>query len=90
MDNVLLISLLAFALLFAIIAPPIWWYRRGRKLGERREKSWGAILFGILLIISVGYVRPSAKGDWIGWVVNIARPILGAWIIAWGAKGRRV
>jgi hypothetical protein len=82
--------LLAIIVLLAIMAPPIWWYRRGRRPGERREKRWGAIFFGILILISVGYVRPTAQGDWIGWIVNMVRVFGGAWMIAWGAKGSRV
>ena len=43
--NLLLIVCVAFLL---VLGPPLLWYSRGRKLGERRSKRWGIILFGIL------------------------------------------
>jgi hypothetical protein len=56
--------LLATVILLAIAGPPAWWEWNGKKPGERREKKWGAIFFGTLLIISMGYVRPTA--EWLG------------------------
>ena len=46
-------------------------------------------MLGSLLIISIGYVKPTVKGDWIGWAVNVGRLVAGAWIIAFGAKGSK-
>lgn len=63
---------------------------RRRSPGERREKRWGAILLGILMIVSIGYVQPSVRGDWFDWAANIARMVGGVWLLAWGAKGARV
>ena len=82
------IALLVIGILLAVIGPPIWWYLHGRKPGERRDKNWGAILFGILVLVSVGYIN-TAKGDWIGWLINMVRFVSASWIIAWGAKGSR-
>ena len=76
--------------LLVIVGPPIWWYSHGKTLGEKREKKWGAILLGFLLLISLGYVQPTAKGDWIGWTVNMVRILGGVWLIAFGAKGSRI
>ena len=89
-SNPSLIAVFALVFLLAVFGPPVWWYSHGRKPGERREKNWGAILFGALVLISIGYVKPSSKGDWFGWVVNVGRITAGAWIIAWGAKGTRL
>jgi hypothetical protein len=88
--QVLLACLLALALLLAVFGPPAWWFWHDRKPGERREKRWGAIVLGALLIISMGYLKPAAKGDWVGWLVNIGRLVCGSWMIAWGAKGSRI
>ena len=77
--------LLAVVILLAVAGPPAWWYWHGKKPGERREKKWGAIFFGILLVISMGYVRPTA--EWLGWLANVGRLVAACWIIAWGAKG---
>lgn len=84
---IVLIVLVAF---LAIFGPPAWWYTRGRRPGERREKRWGAILLGILMIVSISYVQPSVRGDWFGWSANMARVVGGVWLLAWGAKGARV
>ena len=81
--------LIALAVLLTVVGPPTWWYWHGRKPGERREKQWGAILLGVLLIISIGYVKPTAKGDWIGWATNVGRLVCASWLIAWGARGSR-
>lgn len=89
-SNPLLVGLLALALLLVVFGPPAWWYTRGRKPGERREKRWGAILLGVLVIVSIGYVKPTSRGDWLGWTVNMIRMVGGAWLLAWGAKGGRV
>jgi hypothetical protein len=86
-SNVFLISLLALGLMLAVFGPPAWWYWHGRKPGERREKRWGAILFGGLLMISLGYIKPTDKWDWVGWAANIGRIVCAAWLIAWGARG---
>jgi len=88
-SNIPLLIVLVLLMFFAIFGPPVWWYRRGVKPGERREKKWGAIILGSLLIISIGYVKPTVKGDWIGWAVNVGRLVAGAWIIAFGAKGSK-
>jgi hypothetical protein len=88
-SNVQAIVAVALVMFFAIFGPPVWWYRRGVKPGERREKKWGAIILGALLIISIGYIKPTVKGDWIGWAANVARLIAGAWIIAFGVKGSK-
>ena len=89
-SNPYLIALFAFVGLLAVFGPPAWWYWHGRKPGERREKNWGAILFGLLVLISIGYIKPTAKGDWFGWVANMGRIFGGTWIVAWGAKGSRI
>jgi hypothetical protein len=68
----------------------MWWYSHGRKPGEKREKRWGAILIGILLLASLGHVQSTAKADWIGWSINILRILGGVWLIAFGAKGSLV
>ena len=86
--NPYLIALFALVGLLAVFGPPSWWYWHGRKPGEQREKNWAAIIFGLHVLISIGYI--TAKGDWLGWVVNMGRVFGGAWIIAWGAKGTRV
>jgi hypothetical protein len=78
---------LAFVGLLAVFGPPMWWYSHGRKLGEKREKKWGAILLGILLVASVGATPATAKGDWLFKGLTIARALAGAWLIAFGAKG---
>ncbi|MBN9663648.1 MAG: hypothetical protein J0H49_35950 [Acidobacteria bacterium] len=89
-SNPLLIGFIVLVGFLAIFGPPAWWYTRGRKPGERREKRGGAILLGILIIISIGYVQPAVRGDWFGWSVNMARVVGGVWLLAWGAKGARV
>lgn len=73
----LLIGFIVLVAFLAIFGPPAWWYTRGRKPGERREKRWGAILLGILMIISIGYVQPSFRSDWFGWTANMARMVGG-------------
>jgi hypothetical protein len=85
-----LIILVAFLGLLAIVGPPMWWYSHGKRPGEKREKKWGAILLGFLVLMSIGYVQPTVKGDWIGWSVNMARILSGVWLIAFGAKGSRI
>jgi len=84
--EVIRVSLLALAMFLAIVGPPTWWYLHGRKPSERRQKQWGAILFGVLLLVSIGYIK-TAKGDWIGWVANLGRLVCASWLIAWGARG---
>jgi len=86
-SNEYLLVSIALVGMLAIIGPPIWWYGRGRRLGERRERKWGVILFGVLLLMSVGYGQPTAKGDWLRWLVNMGRAVAGVWIIALGARG---
>ena len=76
---IFLISLLAFVL-----------YLWGRKPGERREKEWVAILLGLLLILSLGPIKPTAKGGWIGWIASMGRVVCIAWLIARGAKATQV
>lgn len=83
--EILRACLLAFVILLAIAGPPAWWYWHGKKPGERRQKKWGAILLGVLLIISMSYIRPT--GEWLGWLANVARLVAACWIIAWGVKG---
>jgi hypothetical protein len=85
--NVPLILFLALLGMFAIFGPPAWWYWHGKKPGERRERRWQAILLGALLIITIGRIGPTVKGDWLGWAISIARISAGAWLIAWGARG---
>ena len=85
-----LIILVALLGLLAIVGPRVWWYSHGKKPDEKREKKWGAILLGFLLLISLGYVQPTVKGDWIGWSVNMGRILSGVWLIAFGAKGSPV
>lgn len=86
--EVIRVGLLVLAIFLAVVGPPIWWYLRGRKPGERRQKQWGAILFGVLLLVSIGYIKTS-KGDWIGWLANMGRFVCASWLIAWGARGSR-
>jgi hypothetical protein len=81
------VSLFAVVVLSALFVPPAWWYHRGRRPGERRKKLWGAIRFGWLMLASLGRVEPTAKGDWTGWLLNVARLEVGIWAIAIGAKG---
>ena len=81
--------LIGFVFFLALIGPPIWWYQRGRKPGERRKKQWAAILFGIFVFASVGKVEPPAEGDWVGILAVLARAEIGVWAIAIGAKGTR-
>jgi hypothetical protein len=71
---------LATVILFAIAGPPGWWYWHGKSRASGGRKDWGAILFGILLIISMGYVRPTA--EWLGWLANVGRLVAACWIIA--------
>ena len=88
--NDTVIVILAFAGLLAVFGPPMWWYSHGRKLGEKREKKWGAVLLGIFLIASVGATPTPAKGNWLFTSFTIARALAGAWLIAFGAKGSLV
>ena len=88
--NLVLIILYVIGVFLTVLGPPIWWYRRGRLPGERREKNWAAIFIGIVLIGSLGSPKPSAKGDWMPAVLAIGRVLIGAWSIAIGAKGKRV
>jgi len=53
---------------------------------EAREK-WGAIMFGILLLGSVGATPAPAKGNWLFTAFVFARALSGVWLIAFGAKG---
>ena len=85
-----IVAVLAFAGLLAVFGPPMWWYSHGRRVGEKREKKWGAILFGILLIGSVGATPTPAKGNWLFTTFTIVRALAGAWLIAFGAKGSPV
>jgi hypothetical protein len=78
---------LALVGLIAVFGPPMWWYSRGRKLGEKREKKWGAILLGVLLLASVGATPVPAKGNWVFTSFIVARALAGVWLIAFGAKG---
>ena len=89
-SNPLVIGLFALVVLLAVFGPPAWWYSHGRKPGERREKRWGAILLGVLMIVSIGYVKQTNRGEWLAWALNIGRVVGGAWLLAWGAKGTRV
>jgi hypothetical protein len=86
-SNIFLIGLVLLVGFLAVFGLPMWWFMRGRKPGERREKRWGAILLGILLFASVGAGNPAAKGNWVASTTVIARAVGGAWLIAWGAKG---
>lgn len=87
-SNPFLIGLLVLVVFLAVFGLPMWWYMRGWKPGERRERRWGAIMFGILLLGSVGTIGPGAGGR-IAAVVAMARAVGGAWLVAWGAKGTR-
>lgn len=86
MSDAVIITL-AFVGLLAMVGPPMWWYSHGRKLGEKRETKWGAILLGILLISSVGATPATAKGDWLFTSFTLVRALAGVWLIAFGAKG---
>jgi hypothetical protein len=76
--------------LLVIIAPPMWWYSRGRKLGEKRKRNWTAIHLGAFLIASEGITPMPTKGDWLLKSFNLARALAGVWLIAFGAKGSPV
>jgi hypothetical protein len=78
---------IGFAGLLAIVGPPMWWYSHGRKFGEKREKKWGAILLGIVLLASVGATPTPAKGNWLLTTFVLARALSGVWLIAFGAEG---
>jgi hypothetical protein len=81
---------LGFVGLLAVFGPPMWWYSHGRKPGEKREKKWGAIMLGILLVASVGATpapRPGQAANWMLVGFTLARAIAGVWLIAFGAKG---
>ncbi len=86
-SNPLLIGLIALVGLLAILGPPIWWYQHGRKPSEKKKLIWWAIIFGVIILSGT---RPTAKGDWLGWVASIIRIEMGVWIIAWGVKGSEV
>ena len=86
MSDTVIIALALVGLL-AVFGPPMWWYSHGRKPGEKREKKWGAILIGILLIGSVGSTPTPAKGNWLFASFTVARALAGVWLIAFGAKG---
>lgn len=81
---------LALVGLLVVFGPPMWWYSHGRRFGEKREKKWGAILLGIVLVGSVGATPATGKGDRLLAGFTIARVIAGAWLIAFGAKGSPV
>lgn len=85
-SHLLLIGWAALVALLAVFGPPMWWYSHRRKAGEKRQKRWGPILLGILLIAGVGPTPPGARISWVWWF-NVARAVGGAWLIAWGAKG---
>ena len=85
MNNSLAVAI-GFAVLLAIIGPPMWWSSHGRKPGEKREKKWGAIIFGIVLVGSVGATN-TAKSNWLQTTFVLARALAGVWLIAFGTKG---
>jgi hypothetical protein len=83
------VLLIALAGLLIVLGPPLWWYSRGKKLGERREKNWIAIGIGILLLASLVASQPAAKGNWLAWSASMVRVLGGVWLIAYGAKGSK-
>jgi hypothetical protein len=62
-------------------------YWHGREPGEHREKRWGVVLVGIL-VISIGYFKP-AKYNWIHWLGHVGGFVVISWLIARSAKGSR-
>jgi hypothetical protein len=86
MSNPVIITIALVGLL-AVFGPPMWWYSHGRKFGEKREKKWGAVLLGIVMLASVGATPVPAKGNWFFTSFMIARAVGGVWLIAFGAKG---
>ena len=78
------------AVLLAFVGPPLWWYSRGRKPGERRTRRWEAIVFGIFLLSAVGRLTPAQKGDWGGAVIRLCMAEAAVWSIAIGAKGSKI
>jgi hypothetical protein len=62
-------------------------YWHFREPGERRDKRWGAILAGILLV-SIGYFKP-AKQNWTHWLGHVGGFVIISWLIARSARGSR-
>jgi multisubunit Na+/H+ antiporter MnhB subunit len=89
-SNPLAVAALAVGMFVIVFGPPVWWYSHGRRAGERRERRWGAIILGLIVLLSASYIRPSATAEWVAWAANLSRIVGGAWLIAWGAKGKRV
>lgn len=71
--NIVVTSLLAAGLVLWAFAPSAWARVRGRTPAKPAGDTWAWVLFGLLVISSLAYFRPTEAAGWVDWTAKSGR-----------------